>query len=251
MDDRARCLLARLLDDAKAILGENLAGFYVHGSLAFGCFRWEASDVDFLIVVHRPMALAARTALARAMLDASRDAPPKGLEMSVVLEEACRNFRHPAPYELHFSKTHLARCARDPEGYCRGMHGVDPDLAAHFAVTRQVGVTLFGPPAEEMFAPVPREAVLDSVLSDVRDANLLGNPVYAILNLCRVRAFEQEGWMLSKRGGGEWMLPRLDGEDRSALASILSAYERGTPLPEEDRIQALGERLRGEVFSQT
>ena len=28
---------------------ENLTGIYVHGSLAFGCFRWEKSDVDFLV----------------------------------------------------------------------------------------------------------------------------------------------------------------------------------------------------------
>lgn len=47
-----------LLDSLKSLytdaLGENLVGLYVHGSLAFGCFEWARSDVDFIAVVRRP-----------------------------------------------------------------------------------------------------------------------------------------------------------------------------------------------------
>ena len=35
----------------QAVLGNKLRGLYFHGSLAFGCFRWETSDIDFLAVV--------------------------------------------------------------------------------------------------------------------------------------------------------------------------------------------------------
>ncbi len=31
----------------RKVLKENLVGIYLHGSLAFGCFVWERSDVDF------------------------------------------------------------------------------------------------------------------------------------------------------------------------------------------------------------
>ena len=54
---------------------------------------------------------------------------------------------------------HRARCLRDLPAYCAEMHGADPDLAAHFTVARAVGLTLWGPPAESMFGPVPRAAI--------------------------------------------------------------------------------------------
>jgi streptomycin 3"-adenylyltransferase len=71
------------------------------------------------------------------------------------------------------------------------MHGEDKDLAAHFAVTREVGFALYGPPVEEVFAPVPREAFLDSLRYDIADAadGMKDNPVYYILNLCRALAY--------------------------------------------------------------
>lgn len=130
MDERAERLLAKLLEDARAILEDKLSGFYVHGSLAFGCFRWETSDIDFLPVVRAPLTLDERMALIQSMLRRTPDAPKKGLEMSVVLEMVCRNFEYPTPYELHFSNSWLDRCREDPEGYCRapGIPTLPPTL---------------------------------------------------------------------------------------------------------------------------
>ena len=39
-------LLQQIVLTAQKAFGENLVGIYVHGSLAFGCFRWEQSDID-------------------------------------------------------------------------------------------------------------------------------------------------------------------------------------------------------------
>ena len=35
----------------QTILGDNLVGIYVHGSIAFGCFHEEKSDIDFIAVI--------------------------------------------------------------------------------------------------------------------------------------------------------------------------------------------------------
>lgn len=59
-------LLAGLRADFEAVLVESLIGIYVHGSLAFGCFRRETSDVDFIAVVERPPTLDQKAALIRA-----------------------------------------------------------------------------------------------------------------------------------------------------------------------------------------
>ena len=220
-------LLDALCADFRAVLGDKLAGFYAHGSIAFGCFRWETGDVDFLAVAKSPLTQAEKVALIRALLARTPDAPEKGIEMSVVLESVCRSFEHPAPFELHFSNAWLDRCAADAEGYCRAPHGGDPDLAAHFAVTREAGLALYGPPPKEMFAPVPREAVLDSIRADVEDGDVLENPVYSALNLCRALAYREESKLLSKAGGGEWALEHLPGEHHPAIRSALNAYVRG------------------------
>ena len=220
-------LLDALCADFRAVLGDKLAGFYAHGSIAFGCFRWETGDIDFLAVAKSPLTQAEKVALIRALLARTPDAPEKGIEMSVVLESVCRSFEHPAPFELHFSNAWLDRCAADAEGYCRAPHGGDPDLAAHFAVTREAGLALYGPPPKEMFAPVPREAVLDSIRADVEDGDILENPVYCALNLCRALAYREESKLLSKAGGGEWALEHLPGEHHPAIRSALNAYVRG------------------------
>lgn len=95
----------------------------MHGSLAFGCFRWETSDVDFIAVVERPPTLAQKAALIRALLARTPSAPPKGIEMSVMTLAATRSFTHPSPFELHFSKLHLKRCRADVDAYCRALRG--------------------------------------------------------------------------------------------------------------------------------
>lgn len=51
--EAAEALLQKIAVRYADILKGNLAGIYVHGSLAFGCFCFERSDIDFLVVTKR------------------------------------------------------------------------------------------------------------------------------------------------------------------------------------------------------
>ena len=217
---RANALLEAVAADFRRVLGGRLTGFYAHGSLAFGCFCWETSDLDFLAVTDGPLSFGERRALLRILLDRTPEAPPRGLEMSVVTEAALREFRHPAPYELHFSPAHLDRIRADLDGCCREAAGFDPDLAAHAAVVRETGRAIVGDPARDAFPPVPRDAVADSILRDALDES--AEPVYAALNLCRALAYFAEGRLLSKRGGAVWALRRLPEADHPAVRRALT-----------------------------
>lgn len=42
-------LISTFVDSTKDILGENLVGVYLHGSLAMGCFNPQRSDIDLII----------------------------------------------------------------------------------------------------------------------------------------------------------------------------------------------------------
>lgn len=49
-------IIKSFVEQSRSILGDNLAGIYLHGSAAMGCFNALRSDVDLLVVVKRDMA---------------------------------------------------------------------------------------------------------------------------------------------------------------------------------------------------
>lgn len=230
-----KTLMNNLTSDFISVLGNKLVGIYIHGSIAFGCFRWECSDVDFLAVVSQPLSMDEKAALVRRILARVPEAPEKGIEMSVVTEAVCRDFVYPTPYELHFSNGHLDAYRADVEGHCQRLCGADPDLAGHFAVTRAKGIAWHGRPIGEVFGEVPREALLASIRSDIMDAQDEGigeNPVYYVLNLCRVIACQEQELLLSKKEGGEWGIQNLPQDHRPVIQSALDAYTEGTKVTE-------------------
>lgn len=247
-------ILQHILSHYQKILGRHLTGFYVHGSIAFGCFNWEQSDIDFIVTVDRAPTLSEKADLIQYLLDCSEQCPPKGVEMSVVLEKYCQHFVYPTPFELHYSITHRDRCQADLTAYCRTMHGTDPDLAAHFTVIRKAGIALYGTPISEMFGPVPRKDYLDSILRDVRDAEaeIDTAPVYLILNLCRVLAYLREGEILSKEQGGQWGLDHLPNEYVPVIHSALDAYSgKGTYCGEPDSLHRFATDMLREIRAES
>lgn len=231
--------LRQVLEAYREILGGALCGFYVHGSLAFGCFSWEKSDLDFLVAVREPPAQAQKEALIRVLLHAQ--APEKGFEMSVVLAGDCAAGRCPCPYCLHYSNAHRAAFQADLAGTCARMQGTDPDLTAHFAVVRHVGRALYGPDPQSFFAPVPRADYLDSIRRDVRDIlkNPAQNPLYAVLNLCRAAAYARQGQILSKRDGAVWGAAHLPDRFLPLIQGAQESYRAGTAFdPPQDLLTA-------------
>lgn len=223
------CLLNEIRRTHMEILGENLVGLYLHGSIAFGCFNPQKSDVDYIAAVRKPLAPDTRLRLLEAVYRLNWEAPAKGLEMSAVLLQYCRDFVYPTPFELHFSNAHRSAYARDPGGFAEAMRGTDSDLAAHFTVLRHKGIALCGPPVPSVFGAVPWENYLDSICADIADAEtaVQNDPVYVLLNLCRVLAAVREKRVLSKAEGGAWGLAHLDMRFAPLLHEALECYRTG------------------------
>ncbi|MCL1963524.1 MAG: hypothetical protein FWF69_00480 [Firmicutes bacterium] len=156
-------ILQQIKQSYVELLQDNLVGIYVHGSIAFNCFRWEKSDIDYIVVVNRSISNDIKNELMRETLLISKVAPPNGLEMSVVLKQHCRNFEYPTPYELHFSHTHKDWYEKNPTEYCEKMNGVDIDLAAHFTIIKEVGIVLYGEPINSVFGVISKEYYFDSI----------------------------------------------------------------------------------------
>ena len=211
----------------RSILKKNLVGIYVHGSIAMKCFHWDKSDIDFLVVVDEKLSKDSKKKLMDVIMDMNAYVPPKGLEMSVVLKKDCMDFKYPTHFDLHYSIAHRNWYLNDPEDFCDKMHGEDKDLAAHFTITRNFGITWYGQPIDKVFGPVPKEHYLDSIMEDIKNAkeSIMEDTMYIVLNLCRVLAYSKEELILSKEQGGKWGFERLDKKYHNIIAQALYCYK--------------------------
>ena len=84
----------------------------------------------------------------------------------------------------------MAWYANAPQDYIAKMKGTDPDLAAHFTILYHRGKCLYGKEIREVFGEVPKEDYFDSIRKDIAGSldEIASDPVYFILNLCRVFA---------------------------------------------------------------
>ncbi len=159
-----RDLLQRLTQESAELFGDNLIGIYLHGSAAMGCFQAQQSDLDLIFVVERELQDRVKLEFMRHVVEWNKEAPAKGIELSIVRRKFCNPFVYPTPFELHFSIAHLSWYLQDPEDYVEKMKGTDRDLAAHFTIIRTYGIVLYGEKIMEIFGPVPREDYIDRFL---------------------------------------------------------------------------------------
>jgi len=209
-------------------------GIYLHGSLALGGFNPEQSDLDLLVVTERPLTPEIKRRLIKLLLQLSKQ--PYPIEISFLSRRDLNPWRHPTPYQLHFSEEWRTQYEEEQASGAwqrwNEEQATDPDLAAHITVLRKRGLCLYGKPIAEVFPPIPREDYEDSIVQDFHWAKdrLERDPVYFVLNACRVLAFLREGKILSKAEAGEWALHALS--------------ERLRPLVEAAREAHLSRKLR-------
>ncbi len=155
-------LMKQVNEWVKEILQDNYVGVYFHGSLRLGSFNPNKSDLDFIIVVKEKINSETKQFIWDKMLENEQLFPKKGFEFSVVLEDNCRNIKHPIPYELHGSRDWIERYKEDKTIVINDDYKVDPDLASHFNVINVPNDKMdFGKPSKEVFSKVPKEYIID------------------------------------------------------------------------------------------
>jgi len=223
-----RAQIENLLETLQGIIGSNLHSFYLHGSLAMGCFNHARGDLDAIAVTADGMAVETKRAVAAMLLQQS--GAPHPIEISFLRRRDLASWRYPTPFDFHYSETWRARFEADlANGAWRRWNEQqreDSDLAAHITILRRRGVTLFGPPIARVFPPVPREDYLASILDDyatARDA-IVQRPVYGVLNLCRVYRYLCDGSICSKEEGGAWAARIVPSELQTVIRQALAVY---------------------------
>jgi predicted nucleotidyltransferase len=247
-----KVVLSNIKEAYENILKDNLIGIYVHGSIALNCFNWDKSDIDYIVVVKEKLSRETKMRVMKVTAELNDIAPPKGLEMSVVLEEYCNNFQYPTPFELHFSSMHIEWYKNDAEDYCEKMNGSDVDLAAHFTIIKKAGIVLCGQAIDEVFACVPKEYYIDSIKGDIEDAkaSILNNPIYIVLNLCRVAAYINHELVLSKEQGAEWGVNHLENKYHYIIKKALRCYQsKEEMIVEKEEADEYCDYMLGQIFN--
>jgi predicted nucleotidyltransferase len=218
------------------ILDDNLTGMYLHGSLAMGCFNPARSDIDVLVVTEQGMSSETMRKVARTVLDFAGNPTP--FELSFLRQSYLNPWRYPTPFDFHFSedwreKTAAALVAPEWQLWSGQPPPADPDLAAHITITRTRGICLAGKSILDVFPEIPRADYVDSIMGDfdyARDG-IADNPVYAVLNFCRIYSYLREGRIDSKDEAGVWALDHLPPDYHALISAALDTYRNDILYP--------------------
>jgi len=210
--------------EMRLILGTTCA-LVVHGSIALDDFHIGQSDIDILGFVDSPVTAAQLRGVMEVLVCHSLQPAP--IEFSLLDRRVLTDWVHPAPFLLHYSESWRAAMTTalvDPQhAWLTVRH--DPDLSAHLAVAHARGIVVAG----EVTIPAPTVAdAWAAVWYDIKDAaeQVVDEPVYVILNLCRTLWWRQTGQVVSKSAGGELVLPQLAGDAALVVTQVL-AVRRG------------------------
>ena len=193
-----------------------------------------------------------RTAVAA---DAARPVR-RHLEFSVITSEVAERAPFPAPFEFHFSEMSPSDTDSDESS---GRSRLDPDLTVHFATVVRHGIVLGGQPIEAVFRLPRMSDFLDALRSDLdwmlSDDRLEAEPVYAVLNLCRLLVIigHDEPQVVGKLAAAEATTARLGAESAHAVEAAVRAFTTGDawhPSAAERRaIEGLAQRARRELHA--
>ena len=179
--------LIRIAGTLGELLGDGLAGLYVHGSLAAGTFRRSRSDLNLIGVVDGSLEPSEREAAARTLMRLSDGRPLWGdIDISILQAHHARNFTMPMPVEVRYAKERHEAIRRSQVDYAVPEESVL--LASSIVDLRNAGIALVGPPVETVFGPVPWYAYMEALAIYLQrsDRDVTHDPGIAVLAACRV-----------------------------------------------------------------
>jgi hypothetical protein len=199
--------LSTVAERLEDVLGGDLAGVYVGGSYALGDYLHRRSDLDMAAVVRSSLPPATKRRIVTEVREDAIHCPARKLELVVYHVQTARSGTPTPDFELDLNtgtNTPL-HVDYDHRASQVGGHwfGIDRGILA------QAGIALRGPPAHEVFAPIPPSALTGTLVESLRWHRERGtDPSDAVLNACRALRFRLEGRWTSKTAAGAWAAER-------------------------------------------
>ncbi len=208
-------------------LGRNLVGVYLIGSVAFEGSKRHAGDVDFHVIIRRPL-----TSKEKRALEHLHGGLARGHRLGNELDG----------YYIPVSTARRRRRSTGLAFWAAGhMHddGSDETWALHRAHLRQGAfIALAGPDPRRIYPPASWREIAEEL---DRELVLLRNvlrryPVYCTLNLCRLAySWKERNPVVSKEVAGAWALETVPERWRRLIAAALRSYQ-GEETQEDVRL---------------
>ncbi len=234
-------MLDAVLSAAEGVLGSQLVGMYLDGSLTSGDFDAD-SDIDFVVVTQEPVSDDTFLAL-QAMHDrlAAVDSPwAVQLEGSYLSRHA---IRRSDPADNLYPNLERGRGER--------LKWVAHDEAwdIHRWVLRERGITVRGPRARTLIDPVPAEKLRqamrpmlfdwgEKLLNQPERINSLGYQTYIVLTICRVLYTLETGKIASKPAAARWAQHNLDARWFELIERTWAGRRHPDPQPGAEDVRA-------------
>ena len=225
-------------EEVKQVLGENLRGVYLTGSLSCGTFDYGSSDIDITVIVHH--------AVSADELDAIR-----GFHRAMEEKFAKWARRLECTYTPAALLGSIAP-PREPRPWYWGGEGVLYEAAPYGNewiinnyLLYQHGIALYGPEFRELTGPVDIEEVQKACIRDLfkeweprsNDEAWFTNSHYAsyfVLNLCRILYTVMRKRAGSKKTAAVW-LKRRYGDPWKGLIRTAEQWHYGVELDLRER----------------
>ena len=239
-------VLTTLQDCIRQHLGANLAGLYLHGSLATGDFEPGISDIDLLAAIASDLSTGEFAALKRMHENIPCEVPAwkDRIEVAYAAVGALRTFR-----------TEEREIAITSPGEPFHRKRMDSGYLMNWYVVREHGIALLGPPADTIIPPIAKEEFVQTVRDYVSwlagrlpGGSDPGYRAYAVLAACRALYLHRTGALASKKHAATWAqgsLPEWSGLIRRALAVRRERREHGVGQADTLRfIHLVSDRIR-------
>lgn len=206
-------ILEKLLDQVKAILGDNLVGFYIEGSLCYEAFD-EDSDIDFVAITEQEINEDEFQRLFLAHQQIANEPSVlaiqiEGFYISRSVVRAHRSGLHQVPnIERGFGER--LRWVKLAESW---------NIHRHYL--RTSGITMFGPPPESMIEEVSPDDLrrslstwiewLPELIETPEQVRSRGYQSYIVLTLARILYTSKTGMLTSKPLALKWAKENIEG----------------------------------------
>ncbi|MBI1259475.1 MAG: DUF4111 domain-containing protein [Chloroflexi bacterium] len=200
-DAEMRALPDLLLQQIQAILGSQLVGFYLVGSLVTGDFDPLSSDVDLIAVTVTDLNEAEIARLEAMHLNLIRENPRLDNRIEVLYTPLGRLKGAQQDYNI-------VEISPGEPFHVRAIHHDQWTINWH--VLREKGIVLFGPDPHTLVDPIRHEKIVRVVQDLSRDTpnwfepSHLGGQGYVVLTLCRGLRLVRTGDFVSKKQAALW-----------------------------------------------
>ena len=212
-----RRLVEDFRDELLTVLGKNLFGIYLFGSIAFPGYNPRAGDIDFYVVVRRPLG------------------ETEIKELNHLHRSLAQKFEFGRKLEGFYIPISMARKQTGSRNLVYGDHGrvrrggSDEAWALHREHFHgSAAIRLYGPSPRKTFPAPDWPSIRDELYHQLVYTRriIAKDPWWAVLSLCRlIYSFQNGRIVVSKLGAARWALKNLPLKWQRVIRSAIREYK--------------------------